>query len=148
MGSRAVLFGGRNCLESSVPSVNRSLVRNTFCNAPLHYPAQCEHSLNKNISHDNIKDTHTKLLSVQVIRVFPLITSIDNTVATSHWVTRTIKSSGFLTAKYLLSDLCLNKNREEMKLQSFNLKENKDLGILCKRLLTSKVLKQKRKIIT
>ena len=42
--SGAVLFRSRNCLESSVPGVNRSPIRYTFCDAPFHYPAQCEHS--------------------------------------------------------------------------------------------------------
>ena len=44
--SEAVLFRSRNCLESSVPDVNRSPIRYTFCDAPFHYPVQCEHSLN------------------------------------------------------------------------------------------------------
>ena len=43
--SGAVLFRSRNCFESSSPSVNRSPVRYTFCDAPFHYPVQCEHSL-------------------------------------------------------------------------------------------------------
>ena len=43
--SGAVLFRSRNCFESSVPSVNRSPIRYTFCDAPFHYPVQCEHSL-------------------------------------------------------------------------------------------------------
>ena len=43
--SRAVLFRSRNCFESSVPGVNRSHIRYTFCHAPFHYPVQCEHSL-------------------------------------------------------------------------------------------------------
>ena len=43
--SRAVLFRSRNCFESSSPSVNRSPIRYTFCDAPFHYPVQCEHSL-------------------------------------------------------------------------------------------------------
>ena len=32
--------------ESSIPSVNRSAspIRYTFCDAPFHYPVQCEHS--------------------------------------------------------------------------------------------------------
>ena len=46
--SGAVLFRSRNCFESSVPSVNRSPIRYTFCNAPFHFPVQCEHSLRKN----------------------------------------------------------------------------------------------------
>ena len=41
--SGAVLFGSRNCFESSVPSVNRNPIRYTFCDAPFHYPVQCEH---------------------------------------------------------------------------------------------------------
>ena len=28
-----------------LPSVNRSPIRYTFCDAPFHYPVQCEHSL-------------------------------------------------------------------------------------------------------
>ena len=32
-------------LGSSVPSVNKSPIRYTFCDAPFHYPVQCEHSL-------------------------------------------------------------------------------------------------------
>ena len=44
--SGAVLFRSRNCFESSIPSVNRSPIRYTFCDAPFHYPVQCEHSLN------------------------------------------------------------------------------------------------------
>ena len=43
--SEAVLFHSRNCFESSVPSVNRSPVRYTSCDAPFHYLVQCEHSL-------------------------------------------------------------------------------------------------------
>ena len=43
--SRAVLFKSRDCFEGSVPSVNRSPTRYTFCNAPFHYPVQCEHYL-------------------------------------------------------------------------------------------------------
>ena len=43
--SGAVLFRSRNCFESSVPIVNRSPIRYTFCDAPFHYPEQCEHSL-------------------------------------------------------------------------------------------------------
>ena len=43
--SGAVLFRSRNCFESSVPSVNRSPVRYTFCVTPFHYPVHCEHSL-------------------------------------------------------------------------------------------------------
>ena len=43
--SGAVLFRSRNCFESSIPSVNRSPIRYTFCDAPFHYPVQCEHSL-------------------------------------------------------------------------------------------------------
>ena len=45
--SGAVLFRSRNCFESSVPSVNRSPIRYTFCDAPFHYPVQCENSLYK-----------------------------------------------------------------------------------------------------
>ena len=41
-----VLFRSRKCFESSVPSVNRSPIWYTFCDAPFHYPVQCEHSLN------------------------------------------------------------------------------------------------------
>ena len=43
--SGAVLFRSRNCFENSVSSVNRSPVWYTFCNAPFHYPVQCEHHL-------------------------------------------------------------------------------------------------------
>ena len=43
--SGAVLFQSRKRFESSVPSVNRSPIQHTFCDAPFHYPAQCEHSL-------------------------------------------------------------------------------------------------------
>ena len=43
--SGAVLFRSRNCFESSVHHVNRSPIRYTFCDAPFHYPVQCEHSL-------------------------------------------------------------------------------------------------------
>ena len=43
--SWAVLFRSRNCFESSVPSMNRSPIRYAFCDAPFHYPVQCEHSL-------------------------------------------------------------------------------------------------------
>ena len=43
--SGAVLFRSRKCFESSVSSVNRSHIRYTFCDAPFHYPVQCEHSL-------------------------------------------------------------------------------------------------------
>ena len=43
--SGAVLFRSRNCFESSIPSVNRSPIPYTFCDAPFHYPVQCEHSL-------------------------------------------------------------------------------------------------------
>ena len=46
--SGAVLFQSRNCFESSIPSVNGSPVRYTFCDAPFHYPVQCEHSLKVN----------------------------------------------------------------------------------------------------
>ena len=38
------LFRSRNCFESSIPSVNRSPIRNTFCDVPFHYRVQCEHS--------------------------------------------------------------------------------------------------------
>ena len=31
----------KNSFESSVPSVNRSPIRYTFCNAPFHCPVQC-----------------------------------------------------------------------------------------------------------
>ena len=34
-----------NCFESSVATVNRSLIQYIFCNAPFHYLVQCEHSL-------------------------------------------------------------------------------------------------------
>ena len=47
--SRAVLFWSRNCVESSVPSVNRSPIRYTLCDAPFHYPVQCEHSLRNHV---------------------------------------------------------------------------------------------------
>ena len=43
--SGAVLFRSRKCFESGVSSVNRSPIRYTFCDAPFHYPVQCEHSL-------------------------------------------------------------------------------------------------------
>ena len=43
--SGAVLFRSRNCFESSSPSVNRSPIRYTFCDAPFHYSVQCENSL-------------------------------------------------------------------------------------------------------
>ena len=43
--SGAVLFQSRNCCESSVPSLNRSPIRYTFCDALFHYSVQCEHSL-------------------------------------------------------------------------------------------------------
>ena len=43
--SGAILFRSRNCFESSIPSVNRSPIRYTFCDAPFRYPVQCEHSL-------------------------------------------------------------------------------------------------------
>ena len=42
--SGAVLFRSRKCFESSVSSVNRSPAPYTFCDAPFHYPVQCEHS--------------------------------------------------------------------------------------------------------
>ena len=42
--SGAVLFRSRNCFENSAHSVNRSHIRYTFCDAPFHYPVQCEHS--------------------------------------------------------------------------------------------------------
>ena len=42
--SGAVLFRSRNCFESSVLSVNRSVIPYTFCDTPSHCPAQCEHS--------------------------------------------------------------------------------------------------------
>ena len=41
----AVLFRSRNCFESIIPSLNRSPIRYTFCDAPFHYPVQFEHSL-------------------------------------------------------------------------------------------------------
>ena len=42
----AILFRSRNCyFESSVPSMNRSPIRYSFCDAPFHCPVQCEHSL-------------------------------------------------------------------------------------------------------
>ena len=44
--SGAVVFPSRNCVESSVPTVNRSPIWYTFRDALFHYPAQCEHSLN------------------------------------------------------------------------------------------------------
>ena len=37
----------RKCFESSVPSVNRRPIRCNFCDAPFHYPVQCEHSQSK-----------------------------------------------------------------------------------------------------
>ena len=43
--SGAVLFRSRKFFENSVSSVNRSPIRYTFCDAPFHYPVQCEHSL-------------------------------------------------------------------------------------------------------
>ena len=43
--SGAVLFRSRNCFESSIPCVNRSPILFSFCDAPFHYPVQCEHSL-------------------------------------------------------------------------------------------------------
>ena len=43
--SGAVLFRSRNCFESSVLGVNRSPIWYTFCDAPFHYPVQCEHGL-------------------------------------------------------------------------------------------------------
>ena len=43
--SGAVMFRSRNCFESSIPSVNRSPIQYTFCDAPFHYPVQCEHSI-------------------------------------------------------------------------------------------------------
>ena len=49
--SGVVLFRSRKCFESSVPSVNRSPIRYTFCHAPFHYPVQCEHSLTNLITH-------------------------------------------------------------------------------------------------
>ena len=49
--SGAVLFRSRNCFESSSPSVNKSPIWYTSCDAPFHYPVQCEHSLKfKNIN--------------------------------------------------------------------------------------------------
>ena len=47
--SGAALFRSRKCFESSVSSVNRSPIRYTLCDAPFHYPVQCEHSLNNMI---------------------------------------------------------------------------------------------------
>ena len=38
---------GAETASSSVPSVNRNPIRYTFCDAPFHYPVQCEHSLNR-----------------------------------------------------------------------------------------------------
>ena len=46
--SGAVLFWSRDYFESSVPSVNRSPTRYTFCDALFHCPVQCEHSLKLN----------------------------------------------------------------------------------------------------
>ena len=37
LNSGAVLFRSRKCFESSFPSVNRSPIRYTFCDAPFHY---------------------------------------------------------------------------------------------------------------
>ena len=42
--SGAALFRSRNCFENSIPGVNRSPIRYTFCDALCHYPVQCEHS--------------------------------------------------------------------------------------------------------
>ena len=44
-GAKQYCSGSRNCFESRIPSVNRSPIRYTFCDAPFHYPVQCEHSL-------------------------------------------------------------------------------------------------------
>ena len=44
--SGAVVFLSRKSFESSTPSVNRSPIWYTCCDAPFHYPVQCEHSLN------------------------------------------------------------------------------------------------------
>ena len=52
--SGAVLFWSRNCFESSIPSVNRSPNRCTFCDVPFHYPVQCEHSLCLTLSVKNL----------------------------------------------------------------------------------------------
>ena len=43
--SGAVLFRSGKCFENSVPGVNRSPIRYTFCDAPFYYPVQFEHSL-------------------------------------------------------------------------------------------------------
>ena len=43
--SGAVLCRSRNWFESIIPSVNRSPIRYTFCDAPFHCLVQCEHSL-------------------------------------------------------------------------------------------------------
>ena len=44
-GAEQYCSGAGKFFESSVPSVNRSPIRYTFCDAPFHYPVQCEHSL-------------------------------------------------------------------------------------------------------
>ena len=68
--SGAVLFRSRNCFESSVPSVNRSPIRYTFCDAPFHYPVQCEHSLKIK---DNCQRLNGACLSFWVFRPRALV---------------------------------------------------------------------------
>ena len=51
--SGAVLFRSRNYFESSIPSVNRSPIRYTFCDAPFHCPVQCEQSLKNGVRKSN-----------------------------------------------------------------------------------------------
>ena len=58
------MYRSRNCFESSVPSVNRSPIRYTFCDAPFHYLVQCEHSLERSVSDRFLKRSESSLNTI------------------------------------------------------------------------------------
>ena len=65
--SGAVLFRSRNCFESSIPNVNRSPIRYTFCDAPFHYPVQCEHSFKRQKNNKSFYSCVTTLLGTETL---------------------------------------------------------------------------------
>ena len=65
--SGAVLFRSRNCLESSIPGVNRSPIRYTFCDAPFHYPVQCEATMTSHIQHEFSDEFHEFTDVIQIV---------------------------------------------------------------------------------
>ena len=69
--SGAALFRKRNCFESSIPGVDRSPIRYTFCDAPFHYLVQCEHSLNKLYSEHLVLPPVLKSVPSQFLSLFP-----------------------------------------------------------------------------